>query len=403
MKKSVFLILLLLSKFIEAQTGCTDPQAINYNASAIINDGSCIYNTTNYTTLLVSVLSDTISETSALQFYNNNLITINDSGGNSELYSLDTLGNLQHTYILNNAVNIDWEALAISESALYVGDFGNNNGNRLDLSIYKLSLSEIQTNADTLEAFKMEFKYEDQVNFSTQPNASNFDAEAFVFFQDSLHIFSKSWQSFYCKHYVLPSSWEDTAIAILKDSIYVNGLITDATIDKDSGRLILLGYKLDSPSSDGAFYSCFIHLFFDYPDHAFFSGNNRRIELGGVLSLGQTEGISWAFDNQGYISSEKITSPLTVSQKLRKFNFSEFFTQETTELMEINTSPYKLIFDNGAFDIVTSSNDVCLFNLYGEKLELLRNQNGWTIINFSQGIHTLFIDNQPHKIYLIQF
>jgi hypothetical protein len=398
----LFFILFSFFFFIKslAQSGCTDPFAANYNPLAVENDGSCVYDQTNYSTTLISTLPTVISESSALIFCENTLLSLNDSGGERVLFKLDTLGQLIQTITVANANNLDWEALAISDSTLFIGDFGNNNGNRQNLSIYSIPIAQIESGADTVQSEKRHFVYQDQQSFTSAPNATNFDAEAFVYYQDSLHIFSKSWQSFSCKHYVLPSIWQDTATAELRDSLYINGLVTDATIDKETGRIVLLGYKLDAPTEGGAFYFTFAHILFDYPNHLFFKGNNRRIELGGVLSLGQTEGITWSSQNKGFITSEKVTTPIEIAPKLRSFNFSAFFHQEQANTIENETKPYYFLDQTGNLEISPSVYQPKLYNILGQELPLVKTSKGWKLKYAQSGNYFLFIGNQTYRILI---
>ena len=398
--RSILLYFFLSPAVLNAQAGCTDPQAQNYDASALENDGTCEYATTNYVTEIISTLPTEISESSAMVWYNNILITLNDSGGENVIYIMDTLGQLMETCILQNSGNIDWEALAISDSLLYIGDIGNNNGTRQNLSLYSLNLSSLQQGADTISATRMVYKYQDQTNFISQPNATDFDAEAMIYFQDSIHIFSKSWASFYCKHYVLPAFWADTAVAYLRDSVFVNGLITDATVDKETGKVILLGYKLDTPTTGGDFYSCFLHLLYDYPGQQFFKGNNRRIEIGGVLSLGQTEGISWSLFNRGYISSETVASPIQISSKLRSFNFQAFFSQGELGVPDELSPVYQIIKNGDDVLFKTTTENIRLSGLAGEEIPLRKTNEGWHIQNAKSGVYWLCIDNKSISIFI---
>lgn len=397
-----YFILFSLFFFIKslAQSGCTDPHATNYNPLAAENDGSCVYDVTNYSTTAISTLPPVISESSALIYHENLLLSLNDSGGEKVLFKLDTLGQLIQTITVVNATNVDWEALAISDSELFIGDFGNNNGNRQDLSIYSLPIAQITSGADTVQSVKRHFVYQDQQSFNSNPNATNFDAEAFVYYQDSLHIFSKSWQSFYCKHYVLPINWQDTATAELRDSLYINGLVTDATIDKETGKLVLLGYKLDAPTQGGAFYTAFAHLLFDYPNHLFFKGNNRRIELGGVLTLGQTEGITWSSQNKGFITSEKVTTPIEIAPKLRSFDFNIFFHQEQANITETENTPDYFLNNLGDLEIGPSVYQPKLFNILGQELPLEKKAIGWSKHFAQPGNYFLFIGNQTYRVFI---
>ena len=84
-------------------------------------------------------LPNTVSETSGLLFLKGTLITHNDSGDDANLYELDTLsGSISRTISITNATNVDWEDITQDETYIYIGDFGNNNGNRQDLKVYKI-------------------------------------------------------------------------------------------------------------------------------------------------------------------------------------------------------------------------------------------------------------------------
>ena len=91
---------------------------------------------------------------------------------------------------------------------------------------------------------------------------------------------------------------------------------------------MLLGYK-----NNGAnFYTSFIWMLWDYNANDFFSGNKRRIEIGTMLSLGQTEGIALKGNASGFVSSEEISSVITIPPKLLKFDFSEYFNGEALNI-----------------------------------------------------------------------
>ena len=59
--------------------------------------------------------------------------TINDSGGNTELYMIGEQGRVFDTLLVNDSKNIDWEDLTKDDKGnIYVGDFGNNGQNPVD-------------------------------------------------------------------------------------------------------------------------------------------------------------------------------------------------------------------------------------------------------------------------------
>lgn len=335
----------VISGFYFGQSGCTDPQAQNYDPTAVVNDGSCIYQLTNYSPTLIAELSEELAENSGLSFLNNSIYSINDGGNSMNLNELSLNGSLVRNIQIDSAQNVDWEAITTSETELFIGDFGNNSGTRTNLKIYRINKNDALQN-DTVSSNFIQFYYPDQTNFTPLPNNNNFDCEAFIFFQDSLHLFTKGWANLYTKHYIVPLNNPEPVAAILKDSLFVDGLITDASIDAQTGNLLLLGYK----NNGSNFYTSFVYLIFDYPNNQFFEGNKRRIELGNMLTLSQTEGITWKNQFSGFISSEKITSSfITIQPKLFEFDFTTYFVNDTLSLNSINSSKYS-IFPNPTKD-----------------------------------------------------
>ncbi len=320
-----------------SQWGCTDPQATNYDVNASINDGSCIYPPTNYTLSLINNLSDVLQENSGLIRVGNLLYTFNDSGSGAVIYELDTLGTVLRTIVISGATNVDWEAITSNSTHVFVGDVGNNNGNRHDLCLYRFLKSDLTL--DTIQAEKLAFYWSDQTQFTSLPNANNYDCEAIVADADSITLFSKNWEDLQTRRYRLPTFWTDTIAAQLMDSFNVDGLITDACTDTIAHRSYLLGYK----NNGSNFYTSFVWCLWDYQNQDVFSGNRRRIEVGNVLNLAQTEGIALNASNKGYISSEKVASVITIAPKLFQFNFSQFVEPTASVKPTEPMAPFQLI------------------------------------------------------------
>lgn len=316
--KTILTLLLWLPFPYLAQWGCTDPQATNYDVNASINDGSCIYSPTNYTLSLVNNLSDVLQENSGLIRIGDFLYTFNDSGSGAVVFELDTLGAVLRTIVIAGATNVDWEAITSNSTHVFIGDVGNNNGNRHDLCLYRFLKSDLTL--DTIQAEKLPFYWSDQTQFTSLPNANNFDCEAMVAETDSITLYSKNWANLNTRRYRLPCFWSDTLAAQLRDSFTVDGLITDACVDTVLNRTYLLGYK----NNGSNFYTSFVWCLWDYQNQQVFSGNRRRIEVGNVLNLAQTEGIALKSANKGYISSEKVASVITIASKLFEFDFTQF-------------------------------------------------------------------------------
>lgn len=279
-------------------------------------------NSARYKPRFFASLPSILNETSGLLLLNGQLWTINDSGNLPEIYQLDrTDGNVLRTVVIRNSVNTDWEGITQDDYSVYIGNFGNNAGNRTDLQILKITKNDLLNQAnDTVGAEYIHFIYPDQTNFMPAFNQTDFDCEAFFCHNDSLHLFSKNWIDLYTKHYVLPVI-PGNHKARLAERFNANGLITDASINS-TGNIILLGYK----KAKGRNYRCFAWALSGYEGSEYFGGDKRRIELGTAFHLGQAEGIVLKNDNTGWFSSEGIfLGCIHKPAKLFNFDFGSYY------------------------------------------------------------------------------
>ena len=402
MNQFTLLISLLFSPIIFGQFGCTDSQATNFNASASINDGSCLYNPTNYSLNLVANLVDTLSENSGLVWAAGKLYTFNDSGSGTKVYEVTANGTIIRTIHIANSTNVDWEAMTSDSTYFYIGDFGNNNGNRTDLCIYRLLKSEVTNNAlDTVVAEKMNFSWADQLDFTSAYNANDFDCEAFYATEDSLFLFSKNWVDLKTKCYSLPNYWIDTLNATLNSQFDVDGLITDACKDTINDRIYLLGYK----NNGSNFYTSFIWCLWDHASNFIFSGNKRRIEIGNVLTVSQTEGITLSDNGTAYVSAEKVINIITIPAKLFNLNFSAYFEESTGIESMLNEAPFQLsniLINEGIIELVINVpfREVYIEDIQGKRIMEIENKLSKLPINDFHGLYFLRIDNNTHPILL---
>jgi hypothetical protein len=294
----LLLLLFLLPHFSSAQiAGCTDPQSVNFNPNAVINDGSCAYAITIHNPPFAFELPETVRETSGLLFINDKLWTFNDSGGTAELFAIDTAtAQVVQTVSISNAFNIDWEGIALDDDYIYIGDFGNNAGVRKDLVIYRISKHGIPlTGNASLSAEKISFSYPDQNTFE-RSRTHNFDCEAMITAGDNIFLFSKNRGDNKTKLYRLPKN-PGVYVAELIETFDSKGLVTGADINEDENEIILTGYTNKT-------YLPFIWLLFDFRDYDFFSGNKRRIDLVNLTTT-QVEGVTYLNKDQAVISAER--------------------------------------------------------------------------------------------------
>lgn len=245
-------------------------------------------------------LTNILSESSGITYIApNRLYTHNDSGGNDEIFEIDTLGNLIRIININNANNNDWEDITHdSLNNIYIGDFGNNNNDRTNLRIYKIT-NPANVIGNNITATVIQFTFPDQIQFPPPPAKRNFDAEAFIWFNDSLFIFTKNRTApfnGYCKMYKIPAS-PGTYTAELCDSILLcnssqnDCWVTSAAISNDNSHLALLN------DNKIWWFSCF-------NGSAFFKGAMAAVALN---SNTQKEGITFKNNSKVYITDEYST------------------------------------------------------------------------------------------------
>ncbi|MGB0165568.1 MAG: hypothetical protein ACPF8V_01815 [Luteibaculum sp.] len=302
-------LLSLVHLTLLAQLGpCGDPLGVNYNPVSPQAGFDCTYPPTLLSPTTVCELLD-VAETSGIISWNGKLFTHNDSGGEPELYQID-LTNGQNKQVVRlqglTADSIgDWEALTQDENYIYIGDFGNNNGTRKNLRVYRISKSNITEEDSVFVPFEViPFFYPEQVSFESS-QSHNFDCEGFIAKDDTLWLFTKNRGNLNTSIYAVPAKpSQEPYAANLRSTYNSMGQITGASYDPQTGRVALIGYiNLARP---------FVYLLWRFPNNDFFSGYVRRFELPDGLS-GQCEAICFPNENEIYISNENLGVPARIS------------------------------------------------------------------------------------------
>lgn len=244
----------------------------------------------------IDTLPSNLAENSGILVSNSNRYWVhNDGGDGSRLYLLDTLGNILRTVTVQNATNVDWEDITADQNGyLYIGDIGNNNNNRQNLRIYKLPHPD-GISSDTLQAEVIRFHYPEQSSFPASNLEKKYDAEALIYFHDSLYIFTKDRTSphqGYTWLYQIPADTGSHA-AILLDSFPTQQLsyifeVTAAAITDNGEHVALLGANR-------------VWIFSNFPGRNFFDGMISNIPLG---SVDQKEALDFVSPQQLYITNE---------------------------------------------------------------------------------------------------
>lgn len=249
----------------------------------------------------VSYLSDSLKENSGLDFFRGKLYTINDGGNTSEIFEIDKKSGKILNKIPTNLKNFDWEAIASDSTQIYVGDFGNNAGTRKDLKIYKIPFKD-SVKIDSIQ--EIPFFYPEQKDFEPKNINNDFDAEAMIFLNGKIHLFTKEWISKSVTHYYVDPNVFVQQPAEKIESFKTDFVVTDASyFDK---KLYLIGYTKNT--------EVFLSVFDETEPGVFFKQQPRKYYLGSSLVIGQIEGI--AVDESGiYISGEEFRTALGTAKQ----------------------------------------------------------------------------------------
>ncbi|MFN6943627.1 MAG: YncE family protein [Cytophagaceae bacterium] len=263
----------------------------------------------------IANLPAAIDESSGLAYTPKGLFTIND-GKKGLIYKIDAAtGELLQTLIISNVPVMDIEAMCFDGEFLYIGDFGNNTGERKDLKVVKIKLASIGGNAiEKVKGEVINFNYSEQVSFVSDKKSNQFDCESLIAFKDSLYIFTKRRNDHQTALYALPKQPGNYQARFIS-TFDVKGRITGAAISSDGKKLLLLGYQKKH-------HFPFIWKFEGFSGDNFLNGSSAYVQLTSVEVNWQTEGITFVDNNQLYISSE---SSKDLSGRLYKIAISDLF------------------------------------------------------------------------------
>ena len=233
----------------------------------------------------IAILSDSLRETSGLTFFKNQLYTINDGGNPNAIYEIDKNSGKILKKIQTNFPNKDWEAITNDGENFYIGDFGNNAGNRRDLTIYSIDNQQ--------ESNTIQFSYQNQKDFSVNYLNHDFDAEAMVFINNKIHLFTKEWSAKKVSHYIINPKLSENQSVTKSESFNTGFVVTDAAYYEN--KLYVIGYTKKAKT--------YLMIFEQNDEGLFFSNPTKKYRLGSALTVGQIEGIAVNADGI-YISNE---------------------------------------------------------------------------------------------------
>jgi len=394
-KQFILLILTAWSAFLMAQiTGCTDSNATNFNENATVNDGSCIYDPLVLDPVIaISELPSMIEETSGLIWFREAYWTHNDSGGAAAIYKIDpATGQVIQTIGIANGTNVDMEDITQDDEYIYVGDIGNNHGNRDDLVIYKIKKSDIPLQGDVeVQAEKIAYSYNDQTSFERKNRRNDYDCESLVAIGDHLYLFTKNWANEETRCYKAPKTPGEYGLDVYA-GFNVRGLLTAADYQIENHTLLLLGYENFVP---------FMWVMWDFNGDDFFGGNKKRVDFAYIQGA-QTEGVCFVNQEDIAISCEKSYFP----PRLYKIQLNQI-TAKLNSPQEGFTPFQMTLYPNPAekqvqmkIDGLTSSKfDVEIYNLSWQKV----NQFSFKENNYQSTVSVKIPTNDLKKgIYFVR-
>ncbi|TXH98086.1 MAG: hypothetical protein E6Q75_02685 [Rheinheimera sp.] len=185
-------------------------------------------------------LSPEIAETSGLAcLADGSFFTVNDSGNPATLFQLDKSGRVIGR-TATTGVNQDWEALAIHQGQLWIGDIGNNSGQRSTIELYHAPLPAKPFENLTLS--KIILRYPHPPMGLPSHFQHELDAEALVSTGEQLLLFTKNWVGLQSAVYLVDTSQTNTVLKQIGETSALPGLITDAAYSFKHNVFVIVGY-----------------------------------------------------------------------------------------------------------------------------------------------------------------
>jgi len=184
-------------------------------------------------------ISILLSEISGMAYDEERIYAINDGGNGPYVFALNPVsGETIERYRVDNIRNTDWEEVTVSGDHVYIGDFGNNRGNRQDLVIYTIHKDSLSFKDPPVSVTSI--SYSEQRNFNKSRHDHEWDCEAMTVHNGKIYCFSKDWKARQTKMYIADRGKNNKMEAV--DSFDVGFLVTGAFFDENKKSLFLCGY-----------------------------------------------------------------------------------------------------------------------------------------------------------------
>lgn len=211
--------------------------------------------------------------------------THGDSGGGAELFAISTNGRLLGRVAVRGAKAVDWEAItADGQGHLWIGDHGNNDNDRRDLTLYRVpepKPGDAEVTVDQVVRFSMP----EQTDWPMK-GRKNFDLESLFFADGTAWVLTKHRSDLDTVLYRFPTLEGEVVLERISkftlggDPDNFGGKATSADLSADGRYLAVLSY-----------HAVFV---FERPEqgHDWLSRPVARVDLNQDIT-GQCEGIAW--------------------------------------------------------------------------------------------------------------
>ena len=219
--------------------------------------------------------------------------TLNDSGGQAEIFGIDREGLLRSHVRIRKARNVDWEAITMDDRGrLLICDFGNNGEDRKTFRVYVVKEPSEEEDRHAKVKAEVPFRY-------PEDGSRSINAEACFWADGRLHVLTKTEDQEDAHLYrfgELEHGERQTLVAV--GGFPVGSKVTGADVSADGLRLAILSYEyllVFERSSEGV---------------PFFDHSPRRI----LLEAGQCEAIAWDGDDLLIVNEQGDLHVLTMFQ-----------------------------------------------------------------------------------------
>jgi hypothetical protein len=205
--------------------------------------------------------------------------THNDSGDLPRIFATTDKGELIREITIEGATNVDWEDITTDDAGnLYIGDIGNNDNDRRDLTVYVIKEPDPRkTNTATVDK-RIHFRYPEQTLFP-DPQNRNFDSEALFWANGHLYLLTKHRSDRRTALYRFENLDGGQMPTLTRIGDFeTDGMVTGADASPDGSKLLVLCYE-------------YVYLF-SKPRNSdnYLAGNFRHF----LIELRQSEGICFA-------------------------------------------------------------------------------------------------------------